>query len=51
MLIFKNKNIYIIKEALSTMVQKGTFNNSLGSVKVILLHIQAHGENEVLPVP
>lgn len=51
MLIFKNKKIYIIKEALNTVVQKRTLNNSLWSVKVILLHIQAHGENEVLPVP
>lgn len=33
------------------MVQKGTLNNSLWNVKVTLLHIQAHGENEVLPVP
>lgn len=44
--------MYIIKEALSTtMVQKETLNNSLWNVKVILLHILAHDENEVLPGP
>lgn len=41
----------LLKKHYVTVVQKGTLNNSFWNVKVILLHIQAHGENEVLPVP
>jgi hypothetical protein len=42
---------YVLLQGLKSLVQKAIFKNSLWHGKVILLHIQAHGESEVLPVP